>query len=180
MRWVSFILGSLIVLTLQSVLGPRLQIGGARPDLLLVYVLFFALYGRRLHAVLGAWGLGAVADLMTVERPGLLSLTYFAAAFLVTLVRDALFRYESVTQFAIVLLTGLVVQSGWLAYRVAVYPAFAPTWGAAALSALAAAAYTALLAPVLYRAMLRAPALFGIPRTRYAYSMSADVEDHRV
>jgi rod shape-determining protein MreD len=180
MRWISFILGALVVLTLQSVLGPRLQIAGARPDLLLVYVLFFALYGRRLHAVVGAWGIGAVADLMTVERAGLLSLTYFAAAAMVTLIRDSVFRYESVTQFAVVQLTGLVVQIGWLGYRIAIYPAFDPPWGTAAVGALAAAAYTALLAPLLYRLLLRAPALFGLPRTRYAYGMSSDAEDHRV
>ena len=65
MRWVVFLVLAVPILTAQSALSQRMELFGARPDWLLVLVVFVALHARRHDAVLGAWVLGMAADLMT-------------------------------------------------------------------------------------------------------------------
>ena len=84
---------AVLALTLQSAIAPRLAIFGVRPDWILVLVVFFALHGRRRDAVIAGWSLGMCADLMSIERVGLLALSYALAAWVGYAVdRDLIWR----------------------------------------------------------------------------------------
>ena len=116
MRWISIIVLAIVVLTIQSALVPRIAVFGARPDLILLVAVFFAMHAPWRDAILAAWILGAVADLMTIERFGLLSATYAVAALLVASARDYLFRYNAFSQFVVTACAGSFVGLMLLAY----------------------------------------------------------------
>lgn len=121
MRWLTFSLCAAAALTLQSALAPYVELFGIRPDWLLVVVVFFALYARPTEAVLGAWIIGFCADLMTIERLGLMALSYALAALLVISIRDYLFCHRPATQFAVTLMVCLMVRAVWCGYRRILY-----------------------------------------------------------
>lgn len=180
MRWLTFSICGIIVLTLQSTIAPRFSLFGAGPDWLLVVVVFFALNARLADAALAAWALGACADLMTIERPGLLAISYTLAALLVSSVREYSFREHAMTQFVIVLLMGFLVRSAWLIYRHLLYdPA-----GSVFLELLGyvfwGALYTAIWAPPAHKVLLSLARTFGLARPRYSYAGLHRMENGRV
>ncbi|MCH7808306.1 MAG: rod shape-determining protein MreD [Planctomycetes bacterium] len=170
MRWLTFLLLAGLALVLQSAIAPFVEIFGVRPDWLLVVVVFFSLYARASDAALGAWMIGFAADLMTIERMGLLSLSYLAAALLVSTIRDYVFCYRAGTQFIVTAVICFIVHFGWWTYRHVLYdPAgslFVDFVQHVALSSL----YTAVWAPFVHRFLLMGGRWFGIPRPRYTHT----------
>ena len=170
MRWVMFILVALVVLTIQSAVAPRVELLGARPDWLLVIVVFFALHACRRDAVLAAWMVGACADLMTIERFGLIALSYVLVALCVLSCRDYLFRLSSMTQFVVTMVACFLVRSGWIVYGRVMY-GFADTLlSDLMIDVIATSVYTAFWAPPVHICFLRIRGAFGLARPRYGYA----------
>lgn len=170
MRWFTFAILTAVLLTLQSSAAPWFEIFGARPDWLLVAVVFLALYARGYDAIIASWIIGACADLLTIERFGVLAISYALAAMLVTLSREYLLRYRARTQFAVVLVVGLLLQTGWMVYRRVSYgPAGSILTDWVGVSVLASV-YTAAWAPLIHRGLLGMSRLLGITHPRYRYS----------
>jgi rod shape-determining protein MreD len=180
MKWWLFMVLAVGALTLQGALAPRLDIGPVRPDWLLVCVIFFALHGRRRDAVIAAWLLGFCADLMTLERTGLLSISYAAVAILVSSVREYLFRHEALTQLVVTFITAVVLQVSWLIYRRVLYPPAYSLWFDLLSALILAPLYTAIWAPVAHRVLLAMAPWLGIPRPRYSFAGSRQWEGTRV
>ena len=172
MRWLGFIFCALFVLTAHSALAPRFELLGARPDWLFVFVVFFALYARGSDAVVGAWILGACADLMTLERIGLMSLSYGLTALAVVAVREYMFRHRVHTQFLLTLVLGLGVRAGWGSYRLLAYPEAGWAAWEILVEIVFGAVYTAAFAPPIHAVLLTMPRMLGLPRQRYTYSGS--------
>ena len=170
MRTLVWIITGTILLALQAGLGPRIEVWSARPDWLLVVVVFFALHVPAGNAAVGAWCLGFAADLMTLERPGLLALTYVATALLVSAMREYVFRMSVATQFLLVFVAGLAVRTSWLLYRHIAYD-----WGTGLASELGGdvlwgAAYTALFAPPMHRLLMKMGKPMGMRFPRYSHA----------
>lgn len=180
MRWLTFFLLAAAVLTLQSTVAPRLEVLGARPDWLLVVVVFFSLYAPRREAVISAWIVGMAADLMTVERLGLLALSYALVAAGITSVREHFFRYRAATQFVVTLAACLLVQAAWLAYRRALYDTAEPFLADLTVDVVTAAIYTAVWAVLLHKGLLRMSGMLGLARPRYSYAGLHRLGDARV
>jgi rod shape-determining protein MreD len=170
MRWVPFAVVALVGLTLQSAVAPRFAVWGARPDWLLVLVVVFAMHADAGDAAVAGWLIGATADLMTVERLGLLSLSYLIAAVSVASMRDDLFRRRAITQFVVTLLVCLAVRIAWSGYRALLYDSAEATARRIVIDCLVASLYTALWAPLCHRAVLARPAWFGLLRQRYTHA----------
>ena len=168
------------LLTLQSTIAVRVEFFGARPDWLLVLVVFFAMHARMPDAAVGAWFIGAGADLMTVERPGLMAMTYLLAAVLVASAREYFFRYRSVTQFGVTLAVCLLVRTGWCVYRGLLYDAGGSIVLDVAVDVVLASLYTALWAPPLHKGLLAIAPYLGIHRPRYPYAGLERMRDVRV
>lgn len=179
MRWLTFFLLAAVVLTLQSAVAPRLEVLGARADWLLVIVVFFSLYAPRREAVISAWIVGMAADLMTVERLGLLALSYALAAVGITSVREHLFRYRAATQFVVTLVVCLLLRAAWLVYRRVSYDMAEPFLADLTVDVLAAI-YTALWAPLLHKGLLGMSGMLGLARPRYSYAGLHRLGDTRV
>lgn len=180
MRWLGFALWALLVLIARSALAPRLELFGTRPDWLFVFAIFLGLYARRSDAIIGAWILGACADLMTLERLGFLALSYGFAAYLVVTVREYLFRYHWQTQFLITLILGLLIRLVWGIYRLAMYPDAVWTVWSIAAEVIVGAVYTAAFAPPIHKLFLSMPRLLGLSKPRYSFSGPRTVEGSRV
>lgn len=168
-RWLPLAALLVAAITLQATMAPRLQIGLIRPDLLLVIVVFLALHAAAGDAVLGAWILGMCADLMTLERLGLMSCSYALAALLIVAVRQYVFRYWAVTQFFVTLAVCAIVQTVWCLYRWMAYVEPYGMPGGALGEITAVAVYTALLSPFIQQPLQRLGRLFGFARPKYRY-----------
>ena len=180
MRWLSFVICALVFITLQSAVAPYLQVFGARPDWLLVVVVFFALYARGADAVMGAWLIGFIADLMTIEQFGLMSLSYALAALVVVGLRDFLFKYHAVTQFMVTLAICALVRSAWAMFCLMQYENASWTVAGLLVNALIVALYTAAFAPPVDRLLLKMSGLLGLPRRRYTFEGAHSLGDNGV
>jgi rod shape-determining protein MreD len=170
MRWLTFFVLAVTMLVLASAVAPRLSVFGIWPDWLLVTALFFALYGRPVDAVLGGWLLGALADLMTVERLGFLALSYALAALLVASVREYLFRYRPAVQSALVFVVSLVVRLVWSVYRGVLYDSGQSAAAMVLSDWLLGSLYTAAWAPLFFKILLSMSRSLGIPQPRYTFA----------
>ena len=167
MRWLTFLVLMIVALILQSALAPRIEIAGTRPDWLLVVVVFFAMHASAREALLGAWITGACADLLTIERFGVLALSYGAAAMLVLPTRDYIFRGAGWPQFLVTLGVCALIRTVWIVYYYAVYDPARSILLELAVGVLLASLYTALWAPLLHRALLPWWWTLGLPRPVY-------------
>ena len=169
MRWLTFFVLAILAVSLQSTVANRLAWHGLRPDWVLVLVVFYALHARTDHAMLAGWVSGAIADLMTLERFGLVSLCYGVAAVLVCRVRDLLFTRHPLTHFTVTLGAALGVQVLWTVYRLVTG---LPTGSLPGL--IGSSVYTALWAPPLHWMLLKTPRLVGVgPGRRWPARLSA-------
>ena len=169
MRWISVLMLALFVLTLQSSLVPRFSIVGARPDLVLVVSVFFGMHAKWRDALLAAWIMGALGDLMTIERFGLLSVSYALGAAFVASVREYLFRYNAFSQFALTAATSSLVGLGWLVYQRTMFAPSSSVVGDAMVLLLLTPLYTGILAPLAHAVLLPMSRLFGLTPPRYTF-----------
>lgn len=170
MRWATFIVVAAVLLTMQSALAPFVEIKGVRPDWLLVGAVFLGLFIKPPHAVVAAWLLGLCADLLTVERPGLLSLSYMLVAAAVSTVREYVFRYWAITQFTLTLVLAIGLGTVLMIYRRMMYGQARPLWSDWLVFVLMSSLYTASWAPILHGLLLRLSGLLGIARPRYGHA----------
>lgn len=170
MRTLVWIIGGTVLLALQAGLAPRLELWGARPDWLLVAVVFFGLHVRAGNAAGGAWCLGFAADLLTLERPGLLAITYTVSALVVAALREYVFRMSATTQFFLVLAMGLLVRGAWLIYRQLAYAGAANWMAQIGSDVLWGAVYTALFAPPMHRLLMKIGKPMGMRFPRYSHA----------
>ncbi len=170
MRWLVFLIIIVFLLTAQSALAHRVALMEARPDWLLVVVIFVALHARRHDAILGAWLVGMCADLMTLERCGLIAMSYVLVAVAVISVRDFLFRDRGLTQFFVTLAACLAVQLVWLVYRRTMYDLTSSLPSDLAIGVVVKSVYTALWAPLLHAVLLRMRKTLGITAPRFGYA----------
>ena len=173
MRWLTFVILTVLALTLQSAVAPRLELFSARPDFLLVVVVFLGLYAPSSDAIAAGWVLGVCADLMTIERFGVITLSYGLTAIIVTLPREYLFRYRVATQTVVTLTACLMVKTAWTMYYHLLYETPGPLLRDWLIGGVIASAYTAALAPLAFRVLLRMSRPLGIARPRYSYASQA-------
>jgi rod shape-determining protein MreD len=80
MRWLTYFILAYVMVGVQSGLGGFVEIWGARPDLVLICVIFIAMNAPRDAALLGAFVLGVLADLLSLNPLGLRALSYSLVA----------------------------------------------------------------------------------------------------
>lgn len=167
MRWLTFLILMMIALILQSALAPRVELLGIRPDWLLVVVVFFAMHASAREALLGAWLIGGCADLLTIERFGVLALSYGLAAMVVLLLREYLFRGYGWSQFLMTLGVCLLVRTVWMVYHHVMYDPASSLLVELTVGVFMGSLYTAIWAPLLNRTLLPLWRTLGLPRPIY-------------
>lgn len=180
MRRLSFVILLAMVLALQSVVAPRVQLWGSRPDWLLILVVFLAMHAPTADAVVVAWIIGLAADLMSIEHTGLLAISYSLVALLVAFLRESLFRYRPLTHFMITLAVGIPLRLAWLIYCRTLYGPMGAIVLNLATHCLWGAAYTAAWAPLLQGILLRLSRPLGLKGPRYNHAGLHRLSQNRV
>ena len=170
MRWLTLAILAVLALMLQATLAPRVALFSARPDFLLIVVVFLGLYAPSKDAMAAGWILGACADLMTIERFGLISFSYGLTAIIIASFREYLFRYRVTTQTIVTLTACLLVRTAWMAYYHLLYEARGPMFADWLIGGVVVSTYTAALAPFAFRFLFNMSRLLGIARPRYGYA----------
>lgn len=161
MRWISYFILAYVMVGLQMGLAGAMQVHGARPNLVLIAVVFIALNAPRDAALLGAFILGAMQDLTSQGALGLYAFSYGVVALMVVSTQQVALRNHPLTHVAMVLIGGMITAlvltlHAWLrpppmseliggahAIRPAVGPFFS------------SAVYSAVLAPILIWGILQ-------------------------
>jgi rod shape-determining protein MreD len=170
MRWFPLIFLAAALLVLQSTVAPRLEVLGARPDWVLVVVVFLAMHAASREGIIASWMIGLCADLMTLERLGFLAVSYGLVAMAVASVRDYLFRRRAMTQFVTTLVACLMVRLAWTVYVRVLYDPGEGVLMSLGVDVLLASVYTALWAPIVHPVLLRLSRAIGLPQPRYTYT----------
>lgn len=169
MNWLAF--SALVILTfvMQSTLAVRLEIFGVRPDWMLVVMVFYAMHARAPQCIVAGWFMGLLADCATLERAGLVSVTYGLTATLVTLVREYVFRFGWISQLLVTVGACFFVRVLWFLYRLVVYGAYESAMFDVGKGIVLTAIYTGLWAPPMHFALLRFAKALGVPRRKHVY-----------
>lgn len=160
MRWPAYFILVYIAVGLQIGLGEFLRISGAKPDLVLLAVIFITINAPRDAALLGAFGIGLITDLVTLSPLGLYALAYSLVGMVMVRMQDLVSRTHPLSHFALALLGGILsamvlLIHGWIK---------GPVTPVGEL--MGGALYTALLAPLVLAGLTAARKLFGFSRRR--------------
>jgi rod shape-determining protein MreD len=165
-------------------LSSYVRVGGAAPNLVLIAVIFVTLNAPRDLALLAAFGLGMMQDLLTQQTLGLFALSYGIVAMLITGVAAVVNRDHPVTHVALALL-GAIVCAVIVFVHGYIHPPGVPRYveGMTKLAPIRVSPrllmygvmYTTFLAPILLAPLSRMKRVFGFqaPRRRVSHSYSS-------
>src|SRR3954463_1427148 len=108
MRWAAYFILAYVAIGLQIGLGEYLRVGGALPNLVLLAVIFIAVNAPRDAALLGAFGIGVVQDLVSLSPLGVDALAYSLGAMFTISTQELVYRAIPVTHFSLALVGGLL------------------------------------------------------------------------
>ncbi len=119
MRWITYFILAYLTLGLQVGLAPYLRYQGASPNLVLLAVIFIAINAPRDAALLGAFALGVLQDLLTQQPPGLFALSYGLVGMFVVSTQQIVYREHPLTHVSLALIGGLmttcvILLHGWI------------------------------------------------------------------
>jgi rod shape-determining protein MreD len=183
MRWFSFFILAYLVLGLQAGVGTAMQWNGARPNLVLLAVVFISMNAPRDAALLGSFILGALQDLTSQGTIGLYCFSYGLVAMFVVAVHQAVYREHPLTHVALALVGGLItalvlVLHGWIHPPApsrmisSQGPALASP-RPAMLPLFVGAVYSAILAPLVLGGLQRIGTVFQFQSTRHRRSLAS-------
>ena len=141
MRMTAYFILAYVAVGLQVGAAEFLRVGAAKPDLVLLAVIFIALNAPRDAALLGCFGIGFFQDLVTLNPLGLYALAYAIVGMFIVSTQEYVYKAHPLTHFTLGFVAALLCGSvlaihGWVR---------GPR--ASVTELLAMALYTALLAP---------------------------------
>jgi rod shape-determining protein MreD len=167
-----YILLSYIARGVQIGLGRFITWHGAQPNLGLIAVVFIALNAPREAALLGAFAIGALQDLLTAQPPGLFAISYGLTAMIVTGAQSVVTRGHPLTHIMMTLLGGaattiVLLLHSFIWARGNVEGATPIAIKLSIVTLLISIAYTAILAPFVMAPLYRVRKIFSFtPRRR--------------
>lgn len=170
MSWIGFVIVTLLTFVLQSAVAPRLELWGARADWLLVITVFFAMHSSGARAIAAGWLIGLLVDASTIERAGLMSMSYGVCALLVFVIRDHVLRFQWISQAIVTGLACGALRLLWFIYRRGVYGAMDGAMSTFATDVLLASLITGVWAPLFHFVLLRFAKPLGVKRPRHIYA----------
>ncbi len=169
MKWTPFAIIAAMMIIAQTTLADRLAVFQIRPDWMIVLVVFYALYAVRRDACMGAWILGMLVDLSSIEPLGIHAFAFTTIAMIVNSVRHLVFLKNPMTHFFITLIAvatvhGLIVSSHALTPQ---------PWHGVHMETIieigSLAIYSAAWAIPTHDILLKFSTLLGLATSRYAH-----------
>ena len=158
MRWPAYFILVYFAIGLQVGAGEFLRVGNARPDLVMLAVIFIAIHAPRDAALLGAFGIGLVQDLVSLSPLGLYALAYSLVGMFTVSTQELVYRSHPLTNFSLGLVGGLLS-----AAVVAIHGWIKGPAGVSVMDLFTSALYTAFLAPIVL-------GLLHLARKAFAFS----------
>ena len=145
MRWPRLLFTLGVLLLLQATVIPLLEVGGAQPNLLLVFVVWRALGWPLERSYLPCWLGGLARDIFSGGQVGPFAALYLILAVVISRLRRGLFVEHILTQVLAVVVASLASEGVWLLVW------FHPPglgWWPMFLQLLTGTLYTALVTPL--------------------------------
>src|SRR3954468_22143704 len=101
MRLPAYLILVYVTIGLQVGLGELLRVGGSKPDLVLLAVIFIAINAPRDAALLGAFGIGLAQDLLSLSPLGVYALAYSLVAMFTISTQELVYRAHPLTHFSL-------------------------------------------------------------------------------
>lgn len=177
MRWTVYYILAYVALGFQIGLSPYVRYQGAEPNLALLAVIYIAINAPRDAALLAAFGIGVLQDLLSAHQPGLYALSYGLVAMFVAGAQHVVYREHPLTHFSLALVGGLVTMCVLVLHDWLIPPFKATVEGHTVIAAVrvspatlfTGALYTAVLAPLIIGGLQRVKGLFNFkPQRRRA------------
>jgi rod shape-determining protein MreD len=168
MRWLPFFILAYVALGIQIGLSGYDSVYRARPNLVLLAVIFVAVNAQRDAAVIGCFLLGLMQDLLTQSPLGLTAFAYGLIALFVVSLQEVVYRDHFLTHVALGLAGGLIYAAVVYVHGLIYARAHASrTWSRPSLMPLlAGAVYTAIMAPIVLYLLQRTRRMFGFRAVR--------------
>jgi rod shape-determining protein MreD len=160
MRLYAYFILAYVAVALQTGLSEYLRVGAARPDLVLLAVIFICIHAPRDAALLGAFGIGIVQDLVSLNPLGLSALVYSIVGMFTVSTQELVYKSHPLTQF------GLGLTGGFISAFAFAIHGWIRGPRASVTELLAAALYTAVLAPFVLGALNLTRRAFAFRRRR--------------
>jgi rod shape-determining protein MreD len=142
MRWLTYFILAYLTLGLQIGLSGHIVVGGARPNLVLLAVIFIAINAPRDAALLGCFVLGCLQDLTTQQPLGIFALAYGLVAMFTISTQQIVYRGHPLTHFSLALIGSFLTDAVILLHGWIRGPRISP------MLLFYSALYTAILAPI--------------------------------
>jgi len=170
MRWIAYFILAYLFVGMHVGLRGFVGYAGAAPDIVLLAVVFIAINAPRDAALLGAFGLGLMQDLLSAQPLGLYAVGYSLTAMFVVSTQEIVYREHPLTHFSLGLIGGLFIAlvmtvHGWF------WPGQPsmmtetgdpiPAVRASFVTRLLSAFFTAMLAPLILFLLMRIKRLFA-------------------
>jgi rod shape-determining protein MreD len=143
MRWPAYLILVYFAIGTQIGMAEFLRVGGAKPDLVLLAVIFITVNAPRDAALLGAFLIGIVQDMVTLSPLGLYAFSYALVGMFVVSTQELVYRAHPLTHFSLALVGGLLTGAILFIHGLV----HGPSLSAGEL--FSSALYTAILAPIL-------------------------------
>lgn len=175
MRSLPYLILAYVILGVQLGVKDYISYAGAAPNFVLLAVVFVAVHAQRDAALLGAFSIGLLQDVLTTQPLGIYALSYGLVGLLIVGAQHVVYREHPAAHFALALLGGLITATllalqSWLrpaAPALAQEAGNLPAMTAAAGPPFISAVYTALLAPGVLWVLNQFRRFFGFhPRQR--------------
>jgi rod shape-determining protein MreD len=108
MRWIVYFILAYIAVGLQVGLAPFLRYNEGTPNFVLLAVIFISINAPREPALLGAFTLGLLQDLMSTQGLGVYAFSYGLAAMFTISTQEIVYREHPLTHLTLGLMTGLM------------------------------------------------------------------------
>lgn len=180
MRWLGFAICAILFLTLQTTVAWRFQIGQARPDWMLVLAVFFALHARSEEGLVAGCILGVLADLMSIDRFGLLTLLYGLSVWVLFKVRGYFFLDHPLTHGFLTFVPALMIGLALSVYQSWVGGIPSRGLTVSFIEVVFGAAHTGLWAVPLHRVLAKFPRLLGVRVSKGARASAGSLRARHV
>lgn len=160
MRWLPYFILAYLTIGVQIGAGDFLRFHGAKPDLVLLAVIFISINAPREPALLGCFVMGVMADFVSGTSLGLYALAYALVSMFTVSTQEIVYREHPLTHLSLAFVGALMVAVLELIHGWRYGARIPPT------TLFASAVYTAALAPIFLGVMQRIKRTFAFQTSR--------------
>lgn len=153
MRWITLLILLLCASLIQSTLLGRLNPWMIRPDLFIIFVIFFSLKIDTKQANLRNFFVGITKDVFSAGPLGLNAFLFIICGFFIGSIKDRIFKEHPFTQAIITFIMSLLYGTGYVS--ILSLSSYSVSITGTGWIIIMAALYTALIAPFVYQLLHR-------------------------